>query len=209
MNKNIIIVKHPFIEDSLTHLRDKNSSLPTFRRHSDRLCQILFTEAVKDLDMNEVEIETPIEKTTGKTLADNIVVVPILRAGLAMMFGAIQLLPKSKIGLAGLQRDENTAVADKYYWRLPKLDANSIVIITDPMLATGGTISQVIEEISKLNIKEIRVVSVIAAPEGLEKISKSFPNVKIFCGVIDKNLNSQKYIVPGLGDYGDRYFGTD
>jgi len=118
------------------------------------------------------------------------------------------LLPKSKVGFVGLQRDEETAVASEYYWKLPPLTTESVVIITDPMLATGGSILHLLKVVSKEKIKELRVVCVIAAPEGIEAIHKEFPDVHIYTGSVDSHLNSKKYIVPGLGDYGDRYFGT-
>jgi uracil phosphoribosyltransferase len=124
------------------------------------------------------------------------------------LFGALQLLPKSKVGFVGLQRDEKTAVASEYYWKLPPLSEESVVIITDPMLATGGSILHLLHTVSKEKIKELRIVCVIAAPEGIEAIHHEFPDVHIFTGAIDSHLNEKKYIVPGLGDYGDRYFGT-
>ncbi len=203
------IISHPFVVDSLTHLRDKQTSLSAFRRHSDKICYLLFSEAIQGLDFNTVEIETPLTKIKAKKLADEVIVVPVLRAGLAMLFGAMKLLPKSKIGFVGLERDEKTAQAHEYYWKLPPIKANSVVVITDPMLATGGSILHLLRRVAKKNPKEMRVVSVIAAPEGIEAIRREFPHIEIFTASIDKKLNEVKYIVPGLGDYGDRYFGTD
>ncbi len=207
MNK-VHVVDHPFVIDSLTHLRDKDTNLEKFRHHSDKICQLLFAEAIRGLDFHKVEIETPLEKMKSRKLADEIVVVPVLRSGIAMLFGAMQLLPKSKIGFVGLERDEDTALAHEYYWKLPKLDKNSVVIITDPMLATGGSILHLLRRVSQEKIKEMRIVCVIAAPEGIEAISREFPDVEIFTASVDEKLNDKKFIVPGLGDYGDRYFGT-
>lgn len=209
MSSNYIhVVDHPFVIDSLAHLRDKHTELQKFRHHSDKICQLLFAEAIRGLTFRKVEIETPLTKMMGEKLADEIVVVPVLRAGLAMLFGALQFLPKSKVGFVGLARDEKTAVAQEYYWKLPKISANSVVIITDPMLATGGSILHVLRHVASLKPKSIRVVSVLCAPEGIKAVHAEFPEVEIFTSAMDSHLNEQKYIVPGLGDYGDRYFGT-
>lgn len=206
--KNVHIIDHPLVIDSLTHLRDVKSPVDKFRRHSDRICQLLFTEAIRGLSYKEEQIETPLEAMASKKLADEVVIVPVLRSGVCMLFGALQLLPKSKVGFVGLQRDEQTAVASEYYWKLPPLTKKSVVIITDPMLATGGSILHLLRVVSKEKIKELRVVCVIAAPEGIAAIHKEFPEVHIYTGSVDHHLNDKKYIVPGLGDYGDRYFGT-
>lgn len=206
--QNVIICDHPFIQDSLSHLRDKETCLKKFREHSDRICYLLFAEAMRGLSFKQQEIATPLCQTTVAKLADEVMVVPVLRSGIAMLFGAMQLLPKSKIGFVGLARDEKTAVAAEYYWKLPAINHNSVVIVTDPMLATGGSILHVLRRIALEKPKEMRVVCVIAAPEGLAAIQKEFPTVKIFTASVDEKLNDKKYIVPGLGDYGDRYFGT-
>lgn len=206
---NVFVVDHPFVIDSLSHLRDKNTDLQRFRHHSNKLCYLLFAEAIRGLSFKDAELETPLTKIKTKKLADEVTVVPVLRAGLAMLFGAMDLLPKSKIGFVGLARDEKTAVASEYYWKLPKITPHTVVIATDPMLATGGSSLHLLRRVSKENPKEIRLVCVIAAPEGIAAIRKEFPNIKIFTGAIDDHLNAQKYIVPGLGDYGDRYFGTN
>lgn len=208
-SSTVHIVDHPFIIDSLSHLRDKNTKLQKFRHHSNKLCYLLFAEAIRGLDFHIQEIETPLSPMKTQRLSDEIIVVPVLRSGLAMLFGAMELLPKSKIGFVGLARDENTAVASQYYWKLPPIHANSVVIVTDPMLATGGSILHVLRNLSKEKPKEIRIVSVISAPEGVAAIRKEFPHVPIFTAALDNHLNDKKYIVPGIGDYGDRYFGTD
>lgn len=199
---------HPLIIDSLTHLRDKNTPVDKFRRHSDRICHLLFAEAISDLSLKDETIETPLSEMKTKKLADEVVIVPVLRSGVCMLFGALQLLPKSKVGFVGLQRDEETAKASEYYWKLPPLTEQSVVVITDPMLATGGSILHLLRLVANEKVKELRVVCVIAAPEGIAAIHKEFPHVKIFAGAVDEKLNDKKYIVPGLGDYGDRYFGT-
>lgn len=206
---NVHIIDHPFLIDSLSHLRDKHTPLDSFRRHSDRLCHLLFAEAIRGLSFKNEQIETPLSQTTVQKLSNEVVVVPVLRSGVCMLFGALDLLPTSKVGFVGLARDEETAVASEYYWKLPKLSSNSVVIVTDPMLATGGSILHLLERVSKEKCKEIRVVCVIAAPEGIAAIHQKFPKVPIFTAAVDDHLNDKKYIVPGLGDYGDRYFGTD
>jgi uracil phosphoribosyltransferase len=207
--KNVFVNTHPLVQDSLTHLRNKTTKLQKFRHHSDKICQLLFADAIKDLSLKPCSVETPIEVADCQKLADEIVVVPVLRAGLAMLFGAMRLLPKSKIGFVGLERDEKTAIAHEYYWKLPLINKNSVVIVTDPMLATGGSISHLLKKVATKKPKEMRVVSAISAPEGIKRLHREFPNLKIFTAQIDHKLNKQKFIVPGIGDYGDRYFGTD
>lgn len=207
---NVVEVGHPFVKDSLAHLRDIQTDIRRFRFHSDQICHLLFAEAIQGLDFRSVEINTPVARTVVEKLADEIVVVPVFRAGLAMLFGALQLLPKSKIGFVGYARDEQTAIAREYYWKLPVITEHSVVIVTDPMLATGGTILHMLRRLveSGQKPKEVRVVSVVASPEGIQAVHAEFPDVKIYCAAVDQGLNDKKYIVPGLGDYGDRYFGT-
>jgi uracil phosphoribosyltransferase len=205
---NVHIVDHPLVIDSLTHLRDKNTDVETYRHYSDQLCQLLFAEAIRGLDFNTVKVETPLTGTKGKKLAEEIVLVPVLRSGIAMLFSAMQLLPKSKVAFVGMARDEETAVASEYYWKFPTLSKKSVVMVTDPMLATGGSLLHLLRRVKKEAHKELRVVCVIAAPEGIKAIHAEFPEVQIFTASVDSHLNEKKYIVPGLGDYGDRYFGT-
>ena len=207
--KNVTVVDHPFVTDSLGHLRDKNTGLQKFRHHSDKLCQILFYEALRSLDQKQVEVETPLETTKVEQLSDEVVVVPVLRAGLAMMFGAMKFLPKSKFGFVGLERDEGTAVAKEYYWKLPEVTKDSVIVVTDPMLATGGSTEHVLDRVSMLGPKQIVVVCVVTAPEGVEKVKTKYPEVEIVAAAVDSHLNDLAYIVPGIGDYGDRYFGTE
>ncbi len=208
-DNQVHVIDHPFVQDSLTHLRNKDTKLQKFRHHSDKICQLLFAEAIRGSEFSEIEIETPLTTMKSPKLADEIIVVPVLRAGLAMLFGAIHLLPKSKVGFIGLQRDENTAIASEYYCKFPPIQENSVVIVTDPMLATGGSSIHLLRKVSQQHPKEMRLVCVLAAPEGIEAVHQEFPDVQIFTAAIDQKLNAQKYIVPGLGDYGDRYFGTE
>jgi len=206
---NLSILNNPFIQDSLTHLRDKNTSLEKFRRYSDRISILLTIDSLKDLSTKKIEIETPLKTTMGEMLEEEVVVIPVLRAGIAMLGATLNLLPNAHVGFVGMERDENTAIASKYYWKVPEITAKSIVLIIDPMLATGGSISYILQHVVPKKPKAIKIISVIAAPEGVEVINKDFPEVKIYTGALDNNLNGKKYIVPGLGDYGDRYFGTN
>ncbi|MGD9129160.1 MAG: uracil phosphoribosyltransferase [Candidatus Woesebacteria bacterium] len=208
--KNVHIIDHPFVIDSLSHLRNKDTKIKKFRHHSDKICQLLFAEAIRGLDFKKQKIKTPLTVTTVKKLKDEVIIVPILRSGIAMLFGAMHLLPKSKVGFVGLERDEQTAIAYEYYWKIPAVSKNSVIIITDPMLATGGSILHVLKKISReTKAKAIRIVSVVCAPEGIKAIHKEFPKIEIFTAAVDSHLNDIKFIVPGLGDYGDRYFGTE
>jgi len=208
MKNTLHPVSHPLIQDSLLHLRQTSTSLQKFRHHSDKVCELLFYEAIRDLELQKVTITTPVTGAVAEKLVDEVIVVPVLRAGLAMLFGALHLLPKSKVGFVGLERDEKTAQAHEYYWKLPPITEQSVVIVTDPMLATGGSLLHLLRQIAPTQPKSLRVVSVLAAPEGVQAIQAEFPMVEIYVGALDESLNGKKYIVPGLGDYGDRYFGT-
>ncbi len=205
----VTVVKHPLIENSLTILRDKNTRLEVFREHSAVISKILFLEATKTLNLKPKEIETPLVSFTGSEVSGRIVVVPILRAGLAMLFAVQEILPTVAVGLIGLERDEETARAREYYRKFPKILPDDKIFIIDPMLATGGSIDDTLQALKEKGIKADFVISIVSAPEGIARIVKKYPDVSIFTAVIDKELNAKKYIVPGLGDYGDRYFGTD
>jgi uracil phosphoribosyltransferase len=205
----VIVVKHPLIENSLTILRDKNTRLEVFREHSAVVSKILFLEATKNLKLKQKEVETPLVPFTGSEVSGRIVVVPILRAGLAMLFAIQEILPTVAVGLIGLERDEKTARAREYYRKFPKILPNDKVFIIDPMLATGGSIDDTLKTLKEKEIKADVVISIVSAPEGVSRIVKNYPDISIYTAAIDKGLNSKKYIIPGLGDYGDRYFGTD
>lgn len=206
--KNLHIIHHPIIQDSLTHLRNQETDLQSFRHHSDKMTQLLLVESLRDLALTDREVMTPLVTTIGVNLKDEVVVIPVLRAGIAMLSGAMQLLPKVKVGFVGMQRDEQTAIASEYYWKLPLITEESVVIITDPMLATGGSLLHLLRQIVPKEPMCIKIVCVISAPEGVQALEKEFPDVQIYTAALDERLNEKKYIVPGLGDYGDRYFGT-
>lgn len=205
----VTVVKHPLIENSLTILRDKNTKLEVFREHSAVISGILFLEAAKKLNLKPKKIETPLVSFTGSEIFGRVVVVPVLRAGLAMLFAIQEILPTVSVGLIGLERDEKTARAREYYRKFPKILPDDKIFVIDPMLATGGSIDDTLKALKEKNIQANCVISIVSAPEGIARVTKNYPQVAIFTAAIDKELNDRKYIVPGLGDYGDRYFGTD
>lgn len=209
MRRWVKVVDHPLVQDGMAHLRNTKTDIERFRYYSDKVCQILFAEAIRGFDVRSEAIETPCGKTKVEKLVDDIVVVPVLRSGICMLPGAMWMLPKIKIGFVGMERDEETAVAREYYWKLPEVGKKTVVIVTDPMLATGGSILHLMKRMDKFKPKLIRVVCVVAAPEGIKLVHDNFPGVEIFTAAVDKKLNKQKFIVPGIGDYGDRYFGTE
>lgn len=206
--KNIIEVHHPLIDHSLTVIRRKDTGTEEFRRHAGIISKILLVEVMKDLATANVKIETPLAPMVGKQLKDEVVVVPVLRAGLAMLFAIQDFLPSVSVGFIGLERDEKTAQAREYYRKLPRLYATHRVLVIDPMLATGGSFDDTVTLLKEKGAKQITIVSIVSAPEGIERMQKNHPDVKIFTAAIDDHLNDLKFIVPGLGDFGDRYFGT-
>lgn len=207
--ENPILVKHPLISHSLTFLRDKNTSTVVFRRHSSIVSKILLIEATKQLKVVDKKIDTPLAEITGKKLFDDVVVVPVLRAGLAMLFAVQDFLPAVSVGFVGLERDEKTAQAHEYYQKLPQIFSSHRIIVLDPMLATGGSLAETLTALKEKGANQISFVCIVAAPEGIEFILKKFNKVLIYTASIDSHLNDRKFIVPGLGDFGDRYFGTE
>lgn len=206
---HVIDVNHPLIEHSLTILRNKKTSTDAFRRHAGIVSKILLIEATKHLRLGDIEIETPLKKFTGKMLVDNIVVVPILRSGLTMLMELQDFLPSVTVGFIGLERDERTAQAKGYYQKLPKIFSSHAILLIDPMLATGGSCIESIELLKTKGAKHITIVCIIAAEPGIRRILRKYPDSTIITAAIDAKLNAKKFIVPGLGDFGDRYFGTE
>lgn len=206
--KNIIEVHHPLIDHSLTVIRRKETGTEEFRRHAGIISKILLVEVMKGLGTANIRIETPLAPMTGKKLKDDVIVVPVLRAGLAMLFAIQDFLPAVAVGFIGLERDEQTAQAREYYRKLPKILATHKVLVIDPMLATGGSFDDTVTALKSKGAKHITIVSIVSAPEGIKRIQKNHPEIAIFTAAIDDHLNAKKYIVPGLGDFGDRYFGT-
>lgn len=206
--KTISVVSHPLIDHSLTVIRRKETGTEEFRRHAGIISKILLVEVMKDLATANVKIETPLAPMVGKQLKDEVVVVPVLRAGLAMLFAIQDFLPSVSVGFIGLERDEKTAQAREYYRKLPKLYATHRVLVIDPMLATGGSFDDTVTLLKEKGAKNITIVSIVSAPEGIKRMQSRHPDVQIVTAAIDEHLNDRKFIVPGLGDFGDRYFGT-
>ena len=205
----VIELKHPLVEHKLAILRDKKTGTKEFREIVSELATILCYEAMKDAKLEEVEIETPIQKMkTRKINEDNYAFVPILRAGTGMLDGIIQVVPNAKIGHVGMYRDEETFKQNVYFFKVPKDLAQREVLILDPMLATGGSGIDAIELLKEKGVKKIKFLCIIAAPEGIKAMQEKHPDVQIYCAAIDEKLNEHAYIIPGLGDAGDRIFGT-
>lgn len=208
-NENITICDHPLLKHKITMLRNKETGTNEFRKIVEEIAMLIGYEALRELETKEVEVETPIETAmcpviTGKKPA----IIPILRAGLGLVDGLVKLMPVAKIGHIGLYRDEETFEPKEYYCKLPAAIGERKIFVVDPMLATGGSAIAAIDFIKQYGGKDIIFLCVIAAPEGLEKLAEAHPDVKIFVGNLDRGLNEKKYIVPGLGDAGDRIFGT-
>lgn len=205
----VTIFDHPLIQHKTTVLRMKETSNKEFRESVEEITMLMCYEALRDLPLEDVEIETPLEKATCKMLAGKkLAVVPILRAGLGMVNGFLNIIPIAKVGHIGMYRDEETLEPHPYYCKLPPDIDERIIVVVDPMLATGGSAIDAITQIKAKGGKQIRFLCLIAAPEGIEALSKVHPDVDIYCANIDEKLNENGYIVPGLGDAGDRIFGT-
>lgn len=206
---NVTVVSHPLIQHKLTMLRDKNTSSKDFRELVKEISMLMAYEVTRNLKLEDIEIETPICKTTGKVLAgQDIAIVPVLRAGLGMVDGMLDLIPNAKIGHIGLYRNEETLQPVEYYCKLPKDIENRIVIITEPMLSTGGSMLGAINLLKKHGAKKIKSIHLVCAPKGIEVVTKTHPDVEIYTASIDEKYDETGYIVPGLGDAGDRLFGT-
>ena len=206
---NITIFDHPLIQHKISILRSKDTDRKTFRELVDEITMFMCYEALRDLPLKDVEVETPLTKTVCKQLdGEDIAVVPILRAGLGMVSGILNMVPNAAVGHIGLYRDEETLEPHEYYCKLPKDIGERDVIVVDPMLATGGSAIDAVSQIKLRNPRSIRFMGIIAAPEGIEAFTKAHPDVHVYCAALDEKLNEVGYIVPGLGDAGDRIFGT-
>jgi len=207
---NFHIVKHSLIQHKMTFIRDKSNKSKAFRELVDEITILVTAEATKDLPLKIVETETPLTKTTTKILdVMDVVIVPILRAGLGMVNGVTKLIPNAKIGYVGSERDHETHRPVDYYFKVPAPSENQFYLVVDPMLATGGTAIATVEKLKNMGAETIKFICLIAAPEGVTSFSESHPEVDVYSAALDEKLNSQKYIVPGLGDAGDRLFGTE
>ncbi|MCI8808834.1 MAG: uracil phosphoribosyltransferase [Oscillibacter sp.] len=200
---------HPLVAHKLTILRDKNTSVKDFRELVSEIGMLITYEATRDLPLTTREVETPICTTTAPTLkGKKFAVVPILRAGLGLVDGVLRMVPGARVGHIGLYRDETTLEPVKYFCKMPKDVAERDILIVDPMLATGGSADAAISFMKEYGCTNIKLMVLLAAPEGIERIQKSHPDINIYCGAVDERLNEAGYIVPGLGDAGDRIFGT-
>ncbi|WP_209343756.1 uracil phosphoribosyltransferase [Flavonifractor sp. AGMB03687] len=207
--EKVHILDHPLLQHKLSILRDEKTGVKDFRQVVSEIATLMCYEATRDLPMEEVEIKTPITTGKFKTIAGKkLAIVPVLRAGLGMVDGILTLIPSAKVGHIGLYRDPDTLEPVEYYCKMPNDIADREVIILDPMLATGGSASAAIQFIKNYEVKHIKLMNIIAAPEGIERVHHDHPDVDIYCAALDEKLNEHGYIVPGLGDAGDRIFGT-
>ena len=205
----LFISKHPIIAHKLSIMRDKSTSNEIFRGLLNDIAELMCYEATLDLELDNYNVETPLQGTIGKRLSKNVVIVPILRAGLGMTDAFVRLIPNARVGHIGLYRDHDTHMPVKYYLNLPRDIENSEVIVVDPMLATGGSASDAIQMLKDEGCRKIRFVCLVSAPEGVEVLKARHADVDIYTAALDEKLNENAYILPGLGDAGDRIFGTD
>lgn len=209
MNNNIYILNHPLIQHKITMMRDRNTGTNEFRKLTEEVAILMGYEALRDLPLRNIEIETPLQKFSAPVIAGKkLAIVPILRAGLGMVNGILSLVPSAKVGHIGLYRDHVTHEPHEYYCKLPDNIHDRTIVVLDPMLATGGSACAAVDFIKQRGGKNIKFMAIIAAPEGLERLAKTHPDIQIYCGQLDERLNDDFYICPGLGDAGDRIFGT-
>lgn len=207
--KNVTVLNHPLIQHKTTILRQSDTSNKEFRETVEEITMLMCFEALRDLPLEDIEIETPIKRTKSKIIkGKKLAVVPILRAGLGMVNGFLNLVPSAKVGHIGMYRDEETLEPHEYYCKLPKDIEERLIVVVDPMLATGGSAIDAISQIKSYGGTHIKFLCLIAAPEGVDALTKAHPDVEIYCANVDECLNENGYIVPGLGDAGDRIFGT-
>ena len=206
---NVHILDHPLIRHKLAIIRNKNTDTKQFREIVKELATLMAYESFKDVPTQEITVETPLETTVQTVVKENsIAIVPILRAGLGMVDGILTLFPAAKVGHIGLYRDEETLEPQEYYCKLPTHIDEKVVMVVDPMIATGGSACDAIKMLKKRGCKKIKLMSIIAAPEGVKKVAEAHPDVEVFVSTLDRCLNEHGYILPGLGDAGDRIFGT-
>ena len=207
--ENVFIMDHPLIQHKISMLRNKNTGTNEFRKLIEEIAVLMGYEALRDLPLEDVEVETPIETCMSPMIAGKkLAVVPVLRAGLGMVNGITTLVPSAKIGHIGLYRDPETHEPHEYYCKLPDPIDQRLIVVTDPMLATGGSAIAAIQMLKEKGVKNITLMCIIAAPEGVKAMEEAHPDVNMYIGALDEKLNEHKYIVPGLGDAGDRIFGT-
>jgi uracil phosphoribosyltransferase len=202
------LVGHPLVHDALATLRDGSTSRDVFRRMAFRISLLLAAEATRDVPSEPLIVQTPLGPAEGQRVTSDVVVVPVLRAGLGMLEAVLALIPTARVGHIGLQRDELTAVASQYYSKLPASLDSSFVLMIDPMLATGGSAVAALDLLRHAGARRVRMICIVAAPEGVALLERHHPDVHVFTPAVDQGLNAHKFIVPGLGDFGDRLYGT-
>ena len=202
------LVSHPLVQDALVTLRDARTPVDEFRCTARRISVLVAAEALRDVPTRDVTVQTPLEPAPGRQVAGDVVVVPVLRAGLGMLDAVLELVPNARVGHLGLQRDETTAVASQYYAKLPPGLDRSFVLMIDPMLATGGSAVSGLDRLAQAGARAVRIACIVAAPEGIAVVAARYPDVHIYTPVVDRELNPHKFILPGLGDFGDRLYGT-
>jgi len=202
------VVRHPLIEDALGRLRDRDTPCDEFRRLARRVSLLLAAEATRDLALGEAPVQTPLERTIAHTVSSRVVAVPVLRAGIGMLEAFLELVPQAQVGYFGLERNEETAAARRYYEKVPRDLGGATVFLLDPMLATGGSAAMAVDGLAGLGARNVRLLSIVAAPEGVDHLAAVVPDAIIYTAALDRALNDRKYILPGLGDFGDRLFGT-
>ncbi|MBR5236742.1 MAG: uracil phosphoribosyltransferase [Clostridia bacterium] len=206
---NLMVMTHPLIQHKITLLRDKNTGSKQFRELVEEIAILIAFEATRDLPLCDAKVSTPICDTVSKVIdGKKLAIIPILRAGLGMVNGILSLMPSAKVGHVGLFRNEETLEPVKYYFKVPQEISSREVVVLDPMLATGGSAVAAIDFLKEAGAKDIKFLCIIAAPEGVRTLCEAHPDVKVYCGIVDEKLNENGYIVPGLGDAGDRIFGT-
>ncbi len=204
------IIEHPLLQEAVAVLRDRRTDTAGFRAAMAQAAAVLFQEASEELPTETASVETPLGSAPVRRLRHGVVtLVPVLRAGLGMLEGVLPMVPGARVAHVGVRRDESTAEPHEYYRNVPASAAGTIAFVLDPMLATGGTLLKVLEILDEVGMAEIRVLSVVAAPEGVRALREAFPEAEVYLAAVDRGLDAQKYIVPGLGDAGDRYFGTE
>ena len=206
--KNVRLISHPLIEHKLAILREKKTEPFQFRMLVDEIIHLMIFEATRDLALRDVSVQTPVAQAQAKKLATQVMICPILRAALGMLDSVFTIIPDASVGFLGFQRNEKTAEAEFFYAKLPRDAKNRLAIIIDPMFATVGTAIDAVKFLRENGIKQIKFISIIAAPEGLKRFSEVYPDVEVYTAAIDERLNEKNYIVPGLGDAGDRVFNT-
>lgn len=204
----LTVVDHPLVDHAMSYLRSRDTDTETFQRYARVATTVLASAVFGDLPTQPVRISTPLEETEVRRVARPTIFIPVLRSGLALLDAMNNFLPGSKVGFVGMERNEETAIAHSYYSKLPKYLDESIVVILDPMLATGGSALATLRLLRASGARQIRLACIVAAPEGVELLVREEPTIRIFTCALDRGLNDRKYILPGLGDFGDRYFGT-